>query len=115
MKTLPEFYDEILADETLKAEFAEASENYQQVEFFAAHGVTTTAEELTTFAKERINFVPESGELSEEQLDAVVGGVGGCPLQSRAELSPYAAMHCAAMSAKPEHNPNGHFYLCAMH
>ena len=71
MKTLQELYNEIKSDNALKAAFLEAAKDGRALEFLAAHGCETTAEELAAFLNGKKN-----SELSDEELDDVAGG--GC-------------------------------------
>ena len=68
MKTFQEFYNEILANDELKAAFAEAAKSGKTEEFLKAQGCEVTAEELAEFLKS------QTGELSDEELDNASGG-----------------------------------------
>ena len=111
MKTIDAFVKDIAADDALKAEMAEAAKNGTLIDFFASHDVTVTEEELATYAKTKL---AESGELSEEQLEAVAGGVNWIEATlSVCTLGLYCAATAitSAASGKVGEGPNGQL-LC---
>ena len=67
MKTLNDFYAEVMADESLKAEYIEAAENGKIEEFLKAHGCEVTLSEFDEFMK---NADVKSGELSDDEMRA---------------------------------------------
>ena len=70
MKTLQEFYTEIMASDELKKSFVQAAKENKQLEFVKERGVETTADELNT-------FLVEKAKLAENELDNVAGGEDG--------------------------------------
>ncbi len=72
MKNLNELYDEIVACEELKKEFVSLDTTEKVASFVATYGCDATLEDINNFFKEKLNAV---GELSDEQLDQVSGGV----------------------------------------
>jgi len=86
MKTLQDLYNEILASDELKAEFAQSMETKASaVAFLEKHGCSATADELKAFLEEQ--FAAQAGEMSEEDLEAVAGGfVSGSRLGWLGEL-----------------------------
>ena len=71
MKTIEQFYNEIIADEELKEKLAAASEEHRLNEFLKENEVDGTKEEFKEFVLEKAN---RSGTLTDEQLSAVAGG-----------------------------------------
>lgn len=78
MKTIRELYAEVIADESLRAEYMAAEECGREEEFMRAHGCAATADELAQFI-ENAGGADEyseraSGELSDDELDDVAAG-----------------------------------------
>ena len=71
MKTLQEFYKEIIADDELKKGFAEAAKENKVIEFAKGHGVETTMDEIKDFLDDQKN---QEQELSPEDLENAAGG-----------------------------------------
>lgn len=72
MKTIEELYNEVIASEELKKEFA--SLKPEQLEGFAEkYGCKATLDEIKTFLAEHI---PNSESLSDEELTQIAGGKG---------------------------------------
>ncbi len=71
MKTIEQFYNEIIANEELKEKLAAASEEHRLNEFLKENEVDGTKEEFKEFVLEKAN---RSGTLTDEQLSAVAGG-----------------------------------------
>ena len=76
MKSLQELYVEIVENDNLKSEFiAAVSQGEQQtLDFVNSHGCDVTLEEMKAFADGMKSDV--EGELSEEELQNVAGGLG---------------------------------------
>ena len=73
MKTLKELYDEILASDELKKEFAGCAANEQDTAaFLEKYGCDATVEELKEFIKEKM--AENMAKISEEKLAAAAGG-----------------------------------------
>lgn len=73
MKTIEELYNEVIASEELKKEFA--SLKPEQLESFAEkYGCKATLDEIKAFLAEHI---PNSESLSDEELTQIAGGKGG--------------------------------------
>ena len=69
MKTIEELYNEVIASDELKKEFLSLKSD--QIEGFAkAHGCDATLDEIKAFFTAKKG----SGELSDDELDQVVGG-----------------------------------------
>ena len=73
MKTLQEFYTEIMASDELKKSFVQAAKENKQLEFVKERGVETTADELNTFLVEKEKEA-ENSKLSENELNSAAGG-----------------------------------------
>ena len=71
MKTLEELYTEVMGNEELKAAFVAAMKEKRVGEFLKAHGCDVGKEEMIAFAKMKHGA---NGEISDEELDSVVGG-----------------------------------------
>lgn len=74
MKTLNELYGEVMGNEELKAAFMVAINEKKVGEFLKAHGCEVSKEEMIAFAKMRHSA---NVELSDDELDAAVGGCNG--------------------------------------
>ena len=73
MKTLEELYNEVIANDELKKEFCALKP--EEVENFAEkHGCKTTLDEMKAFLSEKST---KSGELSDDEIEKVAGGVTG--------------------------------------
>lgn len=82
MSKMKELYEKIAADSALKAKFTEILKDAEKagkeetdkklVSFAEEEGYSVTAEEIVDFFKQ---LESKEGELSEEELDAVAGGV----------------------------------------
>ena len=73
-KSLQDFYDEVVANESLVKEFIKAEKEDKLVEFVKNHGCSATAEEIKSFVESAI----QSGKiLSLDELDAAAGGNKG--------------------------------------
>ena len=73
MKTIEEFYKEILADSDLKAQCAEAIRGGKLDEFLKAQSCAATADEIKAFLDSKNEA---SKEVSFDELDSTAGG--GC-------------------------------------
>ena len=71
MKTIQELYNEIMANQELKAQFIEAARAGKQEEFLKANGCEATLEEVKTFLEAKQN---EDAPLSLNELDNAAGG-----------------------------------------
>ena len=71
MKTINELYNEVVVNDQLKQELADAAQENKVIEFFAVHGVDTTAEEVSEYLH---RLYPTTPELTDDELDAVAGG-----------------------------------------
>ena len=69
MKTLNALYDEILKDDALKKQYAEAAGNNTLVEFAKANGVDASLDDIQAFLTEK-NGKP----ISIDELENVSGG-----------------------------------------
>lgn len=73
MKTLQELYDEIIASDELKKEFAESIKTKEDTAaFLKKQECSATVDELIEFIKEKMPENPQ--KMSEEELAAVAGG-----------------------------------------
>ena len=70
MKTLEELYNEVVANDELKAQLAKVADGEGLAAFAAANGVETTAEEALAFLEGK----SRASELSPDELDAAAGG-----------------------------------------
>ena len=71
MKTLQEFYNEVIKSDELKKEFLEAGKNGRAEEFIKAHGCDATLDEIKAFLE---NLTKADKELSADELENVAGG-----------------------------------------
>ena len=71
MKTIEQFYNEIIASEELKKKLAAVSSAQNLDEFLKENEVEGTKEEFKEYVVEKAKT---SGELTDEQLEAVAGG-----------------------------------------
>ena len=71
MKTMEQFYNEIIASEELKEKLAAVSSAQKLDEFLKENEVEGTKEEFMEYVVEKAKT---SGELTDEQLEAVAGG-----------------------------------------
>ena len=71
MKTIEQFYNEIIASEELKEKLAAVSSAQTLDEFLKENEVEGTKEEFKEYVVEKAKT---SGELTDEQLEAVAGG-----------------------------------------
>ncbi len=71
MKTIEQFYNEIIASEELKEKLAAVSSEQKLDEFLKENEVEGTKEEFKEYVVEKAKT---SGELTDEQLEAVAGG-----------------------------------------
>ncbi|MGN1160964.1 MAG: hypothetical protein ACI4SX_01840 [Candidatus Fimenecus sp.] len=71
MKTIEQFYNEIIASEELKEKLAAVSSAQKLDEFLKENEVDGTKEEFKEYVVEKAKT---SGELTDEQLEAVAGG-----------------------------------------
>ena len=71
MKTLNELYAEVIASDSLKAEFLALKTPEEIVAFAKKYGCDATLDDIKTFFEEKQK---SSGELSEEDLEQVAGG-----------------------------------------
>ncbi|AFY58613.1 bacteriocin propeptide, TIGR03798 family/class IIb bacteriocin, lactobin A/cerein 7B family [Rivularia sp. PCC 7116] len=78
IEAVNKFLDKVAQDSTIQEELAQAmqAENDRQavVDLGAKHGFEFTGDELVTEIEKRQKAAAESGELSEEELEAVAGG-----------------------------------------
>ena len=73
MKTLEELYNEVMASDELRKEFCFLKP--EEVEGFAEkHGCKVTLDEMKAFLTEKST---KSGELSDDEIEQVAGGVTG--------------------------------------
>ena len=70
MKTMGALYQEILANEELQKSFAEAVQEGSEEDFLKANGCETAKEKPEAFLQEE-----QQGELADEMLDGVAGGI----------------------------------------
>lgn len=71
MKTLREFYSEVLNSEERKKSFAEAVRDERVEDFLKKNGCEASAEDVAAFLKDQ---QAKSDELSGDELDNVAGG-----------------------------------------
>ena len=72
MKSLQELYDEILASDELKQEFAEAAKSEETIAaFLKDHACDASVSDLAAFLKEQL---ADKKELSEGEMEQVAGG-----------------------------------------
>ena len=71
MRSLQEFYNEIIADNELKKAFTEAAKDNKIIEFAKEHGVETTTDEIKAFLETQ---TAQEKELSPEELENAAGG-----------------------------------------
>ena len=71
MKTIQEFYNEVMADNELKTQFIEAAKENRQEEFLKEHDCEATTEEIRAFLEEKSN---EDAPLSFDELENAAGG-----------------------------------------
>ena len=71
MKSIEELYQEVLENDAMKQEFAEATQDGRIMEFLKKHGCEAETEEVNAFLKEQQE---KEGELSDAELEAVSGG-----------------------------------------
>ena len=71
MKTLQQFYTEIMESDEKKKAFAEAAKDGKVTDFLKAEGCEASLEEIQVFLREKANE-----PLSDEELDNAAGG--GC-------------------------------------
>ena len=71
MKTIQELYNEVMANEELKAQFIEAAKAGRQEEFLKEHGCDATAAEVSAFLDAKAN---EDAPLSFDELENAAGG-----------------------------------------
>ncbi|MGN1338893.1 MAG: hypothetical protein ACI4WS_01240 [Oscillospiraceae bacterium] len=72
MKTIEEFYSEVMADKALAEAAYKARAEKRLAEFLAEHEVNGTAEGFNDFVDKKKNA---SRELSDDELDNVSGGI----------------------------------------
>ena len=68
MKTIQEFYNEVMADNELKTQFIEAAKENRQEEFLKEHDCEATTEEIRAFLEEKSN---EDAPLSFDELKII--------------------------------------------
>lgn len=73
MKSIQEFYEEVLASDELKKAFVEAVKNQRMMDFLKENGCDASQEEVQEFLEEKTTK-DEPLELSKEQLKEVAGG-----------------------------------------
>ena len=71
MKTMEQFYSEVMADKELEEAVSKAHKENRFTEFLNEHGVDGTAEAFEALVKEKKNG---SRELSDEDIEQVTGG-----------------------------------------
>ncbi len=71
MKTIQELYNEITANQELKAQFIEAANAGKQEEFLKEHGCEATLEEVKAFLEAKQQ---EDAPLSFDELENAAGG-----------------------------------------
>ena len=71
MKTIQELYNEITANQELKAQFLEAAKAGKQEEFLKDHGCEATVEEVKAFLEAKAK---EDAPLSVNELENAAGG-----------------------------------------
>ncbi len=73
--TLQEMYDKVMASDELKKSFAEAAQDKGKLEaWLKANGSNATVTEVGEFLKAK----QASGEVSDEELENVAGGIDNC-------------------------------------
>ena len=73
MKTIEQFYNEIIANKALAEKLAGVSSEQQLDEFLKENEVDCDKEQFAEFI---VKKAKESGQLSDDQLEAVSGGCG---------------------------------------
>ena len=71
MKTIEQFYNEIISSEELKEKLAQVSSEQKLEEFLKENEVEGTKDEFKEYVIEKAKA---SGALTDEQLEAVAGG-----------------------------------------
>ncbi|MBR4575984.1 MAG: hypothetical protein IKO25_02165 [Clostridia bacterium] len=71
MKTIQELYNEIMANQELKAQFIEAANAGKQEAFLKEHGCEATLEEVAAFLKEKSE---QDAPLALDELENAAGG-----------------------------------------
>ena len=71
MKTIQDLYNEIMANQELKAQFIEAANAGKQEAFLKAHGCEATMEEVQAFLEAKQQ---EDAPLSFDELENAAGG-----------------------------------------
>ena len=71
MKTMQDFYNEVMADKELKAQFIEAAEAGRLEDFLKEHGLEATEAEVSDFLAAKEN---EDAPLSFDELENAAGG-----------------------------------------
>ena len=92
MKTLQEFYKEIIADDELKKAFAEAAKENKVIEFAKEHGVEATIDDIKAFLEEQRT---QEKELSPEELENAAGGTCNGQTAGEAAVSVATLLGCA--------------------
>ena len=104
MKTIQELYNEIMANQELKAQFIEAAKAGKQEEFLKNHGCEAGLDQVAAFLKAKAE---EDAPLSMDELDNAAGGE--CNDKTRTETIESifsAGIICAAMALSS--NKDGH-------
>lgn len=84
MKTLEEFYSELLQSDTLKQEFIEIVKGNGDLEdFLKKNGCPVTTDELKEFMKDKQD---QDRELTEVELESIAGGAKSAALRSACNL-----------------------------
>ena len=84
MKTLEEFYNEVLRSDALKQEFLKVIKDKGDLEdFLKENGCPVTTDELQEFMESKQH---EDRELTEDELASIAGGTKSASLHSAANL-----------------------------
>lgn len=77
MKSLQELFDQIMASDDLKKQYAQSAQNDTLLDFAKSLGVETTLDEIKEFIKEKMN---QDTPLSLDDMEAVAGGGAVCDM-----------------------------------
>ncbi|MGD1913914.1 MAG: Nif11-like leader peptide family natural product precursor [Rivularia sp. (in: cyanobacteria)] len=98
-----QFLEKVAQDSKIQEELAQVmeAEDHRQaaVELGAKHGFEFTSEELMTEVEKRQQAAIESGQLSEEELEAVAGGIVIESLASAAVIGAVSVTGAAVIGA----------------
>ena len=71
MKSLQEFFDQIMASDSLKKQYAESAQNGTLLDFAKSLGTEPTLDEIKDFIKEKMG---QDEPLSLDDMETVAGG-----------------------------------------